>query len=134
MNELLDRTFKIWAYTVSHSFLILRSPLKYPDQVIFSESEKFNIDIEFSAVAYLDIPSILPGVIIHQIENSIPKKLRHYRNKPGYKIFEITSENNQYYIVAGSYRVGKSRWLSEDRIQNMNLEYDEIIATSQHVD
>lgn len=54
MNELKNRLFKIWAYTVSHNFLILRSTLKYPDQEGYNDSFKYNIDIEFSAVAYLE--------------------------------------------------------------------------------
>lgn len=130
MNELKYRLFKIWAYTVSHNFLILRSPLKYPDQEGYNDFCKYNIDIEFSAVAYLDIPSVMNGIYIHQIECNIPEKLQYYKNELNYKVFEINSDGKLYYIVAGSYRIGKSAWDLEDRIQNMYLEYDEIIATS----
>ncbi len=130
MKELKNRIFKIWAYTSSHSILILRSPLKYPDQEGYNESYIHNLDIEFSAVAYLDIPNIMEIIIINEIDSNIPLKLQYTKTKLGYKIFEIKSDGNTYYIAAGSYRIGKNKWISEDRVQNMNLEYDEIIATS----
>lgn len=130
MNNLSYRVFKIWAYTVSHSFLILRSPMRFPDQDDFNEIYSYNIDIEFVAVAYLDIPNVLNGIEITELIDNIPVKLQHYKMDLGFKIFEIKSENNLFYIVAGNYRVGKNSWLNEDRIANMNLEYDEIISTS----
>lgn len=130
MSELINRVFKIWAYTVSHSFLILRSPQKFPDQDDFDKNHAYNIDIEFSAVAYMDVPTILNGVEIRELINHIPENLQQYKIEYGYKIFEIKSGEKYYYIVAGSYRIGKNRWLAEDRVSNMNLEYDSIIATS----
>jgi len=130
MNELLNRTFKLWAYTVSHCFLILRSPLKFPDQDGFDNNYKYNIDIEFSAVAYLDIPTLLHGVEIKELTDAIPEKLRHFKSDLGYKIFEVKSDKKVYYIVAGSYRVGKNTWVNEDRVLNMNLEYDSILGAS----
>ncbi len=130
MNHLKDRVFKIWAYTVSHSFLILRSPMKFSDQEGYNEFYDYNIDLEFSAVAYLDLPVFLQGIEIKEIKENIPQKLLRYRTDLGYKVFEIQSENNLFYVVAGNYRIGKNKWLTEDRIINMNLEYVEILATS----
>ncbi|RQO77095.1 hypothetical protein DBR40_10550 [Pedobacter sp. KBW01] len=130
MSDILNRVFQIWAYTVSHSFLILRSPMKFPDQDDSNELYDCNIDIEFSAVAYLDLPNILKGIEIGELTRCIPKKLIHYRKDLGFKIFEIKSENNIFYVVAGNYRIGKNKWLIEDRVINSNLEYDEILAKS----
>jgi hypothetical protein len=130
MDELINRVFKIWAYTVSHCFLILRSSLKYPDQEEFDENCTYNIDIEFSAVAYIDIPTTLQGIEIKELLDNIPDELLSYKLNLGYKIFELKSRNRAYYIVAGSYRVGKNKWINQDRILNMNLEYDTIITTS----
>jgi hypothetical protein len=130
MNEILNRVFKMWAYTVSHSFLILRSPMKFPDQDDYNELYGCNIDIEFSAVAYLDLPNILKGIEIKELAGRIPEKLTHFKDDLGFKIFEIKSENNKFYVVAGNYRIGKNKWLNEDRTVNFNLEYDEIIAKS----
>lgn len=130
MNEFSKRLFKFWAYTVSHSFLILRSPRVFPDQDGYDDALEYNIDIEFSAVAYLDVPTIMNGLIINQMEYNIPEKLIHYKLDLGYQIYEIESEGRFYYIVASSCRIGKSRWVSEDRIQNMDLKYEEIIIIS----
>jgi hypothetical protein len=130
MNELINRVFQIWAYTVSHCFLLLRSPLKFPDQDGFDENHSYNIDIEFSAVAYIDIPTLLSGIEITELINNIPEKFQQFKTDQGYKIFQLKSNEKNYYIVAGSYRIGKNKWVAEDRVLNMNLGYDSIIATS----
>ena len=130
MNNLTTRIFKIWAYNISHSFLIIRSPLKFPDQEGFKEGYEYNIDIEFSAVAYLDIPAILDGVIIKELRDNIPPKFYRFKFELNYKIFEIESEKNLYYVVAGNYRIGKNKWLNDSRITNVNLEYDFILEGS----
>lgn len=56
-----NRKFKMWAYVVSHSSLLLRSEMKYPDQDDYSEDEGYNIDLEFWAVSYMNIPLIFPN-------------------------------------------------------------------------
>lgn len=131
MNELADRFFTIWAYTVSHGFLILRSPLKFPDQDDFDERHTCNIDIEFTAVEYLDIPSTMRNLEIRELIDNIPEKFIRYKTH-NYKVFELKSDEGLFYIVAGSYRIGKNTWLNQDRIFNMGmgLEYDSIIETS----
>jgi hypothetical protein len=130
MDELINRVFKIWAYTVSHSFLILRSPLKFPDQEGFDEKHSYNIDIEFSSVAYIDIPTVLNGIELRELINNIPEQLQQFKTNFGYRVFEIKTNRKYHYIVAGSYRIGKNTWIAEDRVLNMKLEYDSIIATS----
>lgn len=127
MNEFAKRHFKLWAYTVSHNFLILRSPRMYPDQEGYDDTLGYNIDIEFSTVAYLDIPTIMNGIEIHVIEYNISEKLNYYKLNFGCKIYEIKSGGKLYYIAASDCRIGKSRWCYEDRIQNMNLEYEEVM-------
>jgi hypothetical protein len=104
--------------------------MKFADQDDYNPLYDCNIDVEFSAVAYLDIPNILHGIEIIELTESIPPKLFHYKIDSGCKIFEIKSKNGTFYIVAGNYRIGKNKWLNEDRIVNLNLEYDEIVATS----
>ncbi|WP_299466261.1 hypothetical protein [uncultured Microscilla sp.] len=127
MKKIYKRQFKIWGYTVSHSFLILRSPMKYKDVVGFSEEESHNIDIEFFAVAYLDIPNILSGIELGEVKDNIPEKFKRYVKEHKYKVFEIKSEQNIYHIVAGGYSIGKNTWDIEDRISNMHLKHDEIL-------
>lgn len=118
-----NRVFQTWSYTVSHSTLIIRSAMKFKDQENYDKSLDFNIDIEFSAVMYMDIPSLFNGMEIKEEKNITIDKFK----KKGFKLFEIKSNGTIYYILAGGYRIGKNQWISEDRILNMLLEYDEII-------
>jgi hypothetical protein len=104
--------------------------MKFEDQSDYNEESSFNIDIEFSSVEYLDIPNIFNGLTITELTERIPSKFDHYKNNLNFRVFEIKSNQNLFYIVAGSYVIGKNRWISEDRVSNMSLEYDEIIATS----
>ncbi|MEE1900085.1 hypothetical protein V1389_17185 [Flavobacterium rakeshii] len=133
MDELKNRTFKIWAYTVSHSFLLLRSALMYPDQEgYYNEDCLYNIDIEFDAVEYIDIPSRLEGVVIRQLQNNIPEKLINYARGLGSIVFELESKDNLYYIIAARYSIGKNKWSSsQDRVFFNQLKHDEIIASSK---
>jgi hypothetical protein len=118
-----NRVFQTWSYTVSHSTLIIRSAMKFEDQEDYDKSLDFNIDIEFSAVMYMDIPNVFNGIEIREEKNITIDKFK----KNGFKLFEIKSNGTLYYILAGGYRIGKNQWISEDRILNMSLEYDEII-------
>jgi hypothetical protein len=128
MSYTSNRVFKIWAYSVSHSTLLLRSTNDEEDEVK-AMSDGFNIDIEFSWVGYLDLPRKLSGVSIEELKENIPEKFSQYTASLGYRVFKINSDKT-YYIVAGNYVVGKNNWLNEDRILNAYLDYDEIIATS----
>ncbi|SKC85198.1 hypothetical protein [Ohtaekwangia koreensis] len=131
MNEFSHRTFKLWAYTVSHSFLILRSPMLFEDLDGYSSETDYNIDIEFTAVEYLDVPYKFTSLkICELLGDVIPLRLQFYSLKLGFKTFQLQTDEGCYYIVAGSYRIGKNRWVSESRINNPSLEYDEILGTS----
>lgn len=125
-----NRHFKIWGYAVSHSFLILRSSMLYGDVDGYTESMSYNIDIEFSAVAYLDVPNTFKSIQVCEIVDSIPEKFIKYSKISGLRIFEIQSEGMYYFIIAGNCRVGKNKWISEDRIRNLDLDYEEVITTS----
>ncbi|MNI10945.1 hypothetical protein D3C73_640740 [compost metagenome] len=104
--------------------------MKFPDQEDWNRSYAYNIDIEFSAVVYVDLPTILNGIVIIELLDNIPEKFQDFKLKFGHKIFEIKSSGNSYYIVAGNYRIGKNTWLNKDRIIDMNLEHDSIIGVS----
>jgi hypothetical protein len=130
MNNLLNRTFKIWAYTVSHNFLILRSPLVPKDVDDFKDSYDYNLDIEFTYVQYMDIPATLIISSLTELIINIPEKFHFYNIVLKCKVFEVISNDNRYYIVAGSYRIGTNKWINEDRISNMSLAYDEILGES----
>ena len=125
-----DRKFKIWGYTVSHGFLLLRSPMLFEDEEGYSEPTSYNIDIEFSAVAYIELPSYFNTISLNEVTVNIPERLLKYANQMGFRVFEIVTGGNSYFIVAGGYRVAVNKWELEDRIINPDLNYDKIIATS----
>lgn len=128
-----NRKFRIWAYTVSHSSLILRSEMKYPDQDNYSENISYNIDLEFWAVSYINVSSDLIGINIREItEEMLPKEINRELLRFDMKIFELKSEESNYYIIAGGILIGKNKWISQDRIFNYssNLKHDEIIFST----
>jgi len=121
-----DRKFRMWAYSCSHSFLLLRSTFN-------SDEDKYgyNIDIEFAGVEYLDTPMTLNGISIEELKEDLPEKFKRYQNSKWYRVFQIKSDVN-YYIVAANYLVGKNSWMhDEDRMINSSLKYDKILATSE---
>lgn len=128
-----NRSFSIWAYTVSHGSLLLRSNMLYPDQDNYSTDTSFNIDIEIWDVTYISIPTHMNNIIIREITidllpSGIEKKLCEFDRK----IFEITSDHNKYYIIAYGLLIATNRWEQEDRIfhHHLNLEHDNIIITT----
>ena len=126
------RTFKFLAYTVSHCSLLLRSMMKFPDQDHYSEDNSYNIDIEFWAVTYINIPALLSSISIRQIsDNRLPQYINRRFLIHNEKIFEIQSGEEKYYIIAGGLLIGTNRWEKEDRIFNydLNLEHDEVVIS-----
>ena len=75
MSYTSDRKFRMWAYSCSHSFLILRSTFN-------SDEDKYgyNIDIEFAGVEYLDTPMTLNGISIEELKEDLPEKFKKYQN------------------------------------------------------
>lgn len=125
-----NRKFKIWAYVVSHSSLLLRSEMKYPDQDDYSEDEAYNIDLEFWAVSYIDIPTNLYELDIKEIAvKDLCKDINQDLLMYNMKIFEIKSKKEKYHIVAGGLLIGKNKWENQDRIfdYQSNLVHDKII-------
>jgi hypothetical protein len=125
MSYTSTRKFRMWAYSVSHSFLLLRSSYN-PEE----ERRGFNIDIEFVDVDYLDLPATLQSISVEELKENLPDKFAKYQNSPRYKVFQIKS-NAIYYIVAANYLVGQNSWIGEDRMINAYLKYDKILATSE---
>lgn len=125
-----DRKFKIWAYTVSHCSLLLRSVMKFPDEDNYSQKTSYNIDIEFWAVSYINVPTSLDNIEIIEIpKDSLPAYIDKSLSKYDEKVFEIRTDDKKYYVIAGGLLVGINRWVNEDRIfnYNLNLEHDEIV-------
>lgn len=118
------RIFQIWIYTVSHSILILRSTNDEDE-----EAKGYNIDIEFWGIAYMELPNLFRGIKIQKLVDSIPQKLDKFKSDVGYNVFQITTDDAHYYVVAAGCKVGKNNWLNENRVLNPSLEYDEIVVT-----
>lgn len=125
MQYTSDRVFQIWAFTVSHSCLLLRSPLT--EEKSEFKSASYNIDIEFWGVGYIELPDLLEGISIVEITEDIPQKLHKYLTS-GYKSFEVLSKGVRYYVVAAGCVVGKNNWIDTSRIFNPMLKYSEVLA------
>lgn len=114
MNYQSKRNFRIWHYIVSHSTLIVRSKKQY-DDVYYSikYSPNCTIDIEFSGVEFISLPSNLTGINIRK-ENGV------YR----------FDDNIEHFVKASLCRVGISQFdNNEDRIIDLSLRYEEIVMT-----
>ena len=120
MKHKIDRFFKLWAYSVSHSTLIIRSEKQYED-VIYDKVYENNVtvDIEFSGVNYMDIPSVFKHLNIEKIDGDMPSKFSQ-EIRQGTKLYCL---NNSFYILASSCIIGESTWSIEDRIHDMSLKY-----------
>jgi hypothetical protein len=104
--------------------------MKYPDQDDYSEDEAYNIDLEFWAVSYIDIPTNLYELDIKEITvNELSRDFNQDLLLYNMKIFEIESKKEKYYIIAGGLLIGKNKWEKQDRIfdYQSNLVHDEIV-------
>ena len=125
-----DRTFKIWGFTVSHNSLLMRSPMKFEDEVGYNSDFSYNLDIEFWDVTYIGIPSTLNGLILSESDgHSLLKGIDGNLLKHDRKVFEFQTKNNKYSIIAGGLLVGINKWVNKDRIFNFNqnLEHEKVL-------
>ncbi|HTN08243.1 MAG TPA: hypothetical protein VL098_09705 [Flavipsychrobacter sp.] len=93
------------------------------------ETKGYNIDIEFWGIAYIELPNLFRGIKIRKLVDSIPQKIDKFKSDFGYNVFQITTDDANYYVVAAGCKVGKNNWLNENRVLNPSLEYDEIVIT-----
>jgi hypothetical protein len=82
-----DREFRIWDYTISHKTLLIRSS-KYS-----SGGHEFNIDIQFSNVVWMNLPSDFKEIVVSQIDSedvvlSETNKFRHGGYPPIYCVMQ----------------------------------------------
>ncbi|HRI58581.1 MAG TPA: hypothetical protein PK228_02625 [Saprospiraceae bacterium] len=123
-----NRYFKIWAFTVSHNTLIIRSEMQISDEDTNMPINDFTVDLEFWDVVYSQFPSNFYGISLQLEEQDSSEHLEKFVDSD-HKIFVISSEGVQYYIVAAGCVVGKSQWINEHRISNFYLKYDEILLS-----
>ncbi|MES2485822.1 MAG: hypothetical protein V4581_07725 [Bacteroidota bacterium] len=124
-----ERNFKLWSYTVSHKSLILRSPLFSKDitEVGYDPALVNNIDIEFSGVEYLNMPSFFSGIKVEVLLDNIVN-FEPYLQWPHDRVFKIIASEGIFHIIASSCVIGTSSWLGKDRISNPQLKYDLILG------
>jgi hypothetical protein len=88
----------------------------------------YNIDIEFWGTQYMELPSLFKGIQIQMYEGDIPDNLQKFKVDIDNKIFQLSTGNSLHYIIAAGCRVGKNSWISENRILDPTLDYEETIA------
>ena len=94
-----DRLFQIWDYNVSHSQMLLRSPV--------SPGEIRNIDIVFWGVAYLGIPSRFQGI---EVCEATAEEMAAIHSTVGQKyvkpaLYSLSTSGTQFFIAAVGYKV-----------------------------
>lgn len=95
-----DRCFKFHNYYISHKQLLIRSPKE--------GNQKFNIDIIFFSTDFLQVPTWLSGTTISSVEkNTLAtyESVRESLSYPSTNLFEISSGEEKFYIVAGFFHV-----------------------------
>jgi hypothetical protein len=107
--------------------------MKFIDDDGFSEDVSYNIDIEFWAVSFIDIPTLLTNIKIIEIsEEFLPYNIDRELCKYNQKVFKLQDTDKTYYIIAGGLLVGINNWENEDRIFNydLNLKHDKVLVTA----
>ncbi len=103
------RKFKLWYYSVSFGRLVLRSEKNINDNSV----ENTTIDIIATNTIYVELPSIMYNVEIHEpnkeeleyLQSKICKDLSIYNPL---KILVFNSEGKKYYLVASIIDIKES--------------------------
>ena len=124
MKYKIERKFKLWAYSISHKSLVLRSEMQYEDvEYDYKLERNVTIDIEFYGVSLVNIPTFIDIIDINQ-ESVIDLSSMNVVDE-GQKVYQI---NEDFHIIASGYLIGESEWGADlCRIFNLELEYDKII-------
>jgi hypothetical protein len=124
-----NRLFKLWGYTVSHGYLLIRSEKQYPDVVYpLKYDPNFTIDIEFWGVAHMNIPTRFEGLTIRKKDSNNVERMKMLSVDKDMKCFSLSDGKNEYYVIAAGCIIGASNWGLESRFTDPNLQYDKIIA------
>lgn len=100
-----ERYFHIWDYSVSHSQLLIRSARDERDD------SSDNIDLIFSAVFYVELPTRLYGLAI---ENADSRDFQHVSKlmmdqNRGDRLFCVLTGECRYHIGARHFKVFTNR-------------------------
>lgn len=95
-----EKYFTVFDYFLSHGQLLIRSSK--------GEDQKSNIDIIFFDTTFVQLFTMLHGITIKVIAKSefnSYDSVQKYLNYDTSNLFEITSNNEKYYIAASFVRV-----------------------------
>jgi hypothetical protein len=90
------RRFQLWAYTVGHGQLLLRSPK--------SAGLSTRVDVLFKNVAAIHLPTILDGLAVSEATEGQKSELRVQVDPlrlEGRRVFVVRGTNFMGYVVAG---------------------------------
>lgn len=111
-----NRLFKIWAYSISHKVLIMRSEMQLPDLDYDKEYiPNRTIDIEFEDVQKIDSDT---EFVLQKISAVKGVESTEY---------DISHSSGNSKIIAGNCKIGISEWITESRATDPFLEYSEEI-------
>lgn len=106
MHDFGDREFQLWDYWVSHSQLLIRSPLNENEGVMT------NLDIIFRGVDYLALPSGPFKLRLCEASDE-ESALALSESKPGAispggNVFVLFCEGSKHYVIAYSFEVSEN--------------------------
>ncbi len=92
-----ELTFKVWEYKVSHSQLLIRSPI----------STGGNLDLIFQAVSFVCLPTIFrDGVVVSALDDIEPiGPVSRDDLEPSSCVFLLKAPSPQWVVVASRLRV-----------------------------
>jgi hypothetical protein len=100
-SDLLNRTFQLWEYKVSHGSLLVRSPRNEADDQLT------NIDIVCTGVEYVALPRFLVGVEICSASEIEVETMKAHLLKDVTKadLYVFLSQKRRYVVVAASIKI-----------------------------
>ncbi len=97
-----DRQFQVWAYNVSHSQLLIRSPK--------SQATPENLDVAFFGVTMMELPAGFGGLKVEEASSEEIAALSERVRDPSRlrRVYALTSQGRRHLVAAADIRVSKN--------------------------
>ncbi len=98
-----NRSFQLWAYSVSHAQLLIRSPR--------SKEDPKNIDVAFFGVGLIEVPSGFIGLTIEDASTKEAKAVRRRRLRDSSDVdhvYRLITDDEVFFVVAAHLRVSEN--------------------------
>ena len=98
-----DRSFEVWAYTVSLGRLLLRS-VRYLD----GSPASSNVDVTFIGVVYVEVACSLGSIGISEASRERAEAVLSRYGRPlqtGEHVFSVSTHDQVYALIASGWRV-----------------------------